>query len=167
MTELYIFSNSKRWYNGTRQSITIMGEHSFDVTHLKCSPGRLFILKLVFAQVHLTPLYSITQTRQGEESGLHKPDVMYDGAVWLSQTLRRYFCAVQAHTHVLPCVCVYTYLFIYHTARGTHLIYLLCSHLVMCGEINIASLCRMATVLVLHTVCLVQFKETIEVYTSN
>ena len=44
--------------NGTRQSITIMGEHSFDVTHLKCSPGRLFILKLVFAQVQLTPLYS-------------------------------------------------------------------------------------------------------------
>ena len=68
-----------------------MGEHSFDVTHLKFI---LFILKLVFAQVQLTPLYSITQTRQGEESSLHKPDVLYDGAVWLSQTLRRYFCAV-------------------------------------------------------------------------
>ena len=40
--------------NGTRQSITIMEEHSFDVTHLKCSPGRLFTLNLYS---HLVDVY--------------------------------------------------------------------------------------------------------------
>ena len=54
-----ITHTGKTCNNGTRQSILIMGEHSFEVTHLKCLPGQLFILKLVFAQVHLTPLSSI------------------------------------------------------------------------------------------------------------
>ena len=33
-----------------------------------------------------------------------------------------FLCRASPHTR-LPCVCVYTYFFLYHTARGTHLIY--------------------------------------------
>ena len=51
--------------NGTRPSHLIMGELSFEVAHFKCTPGRLFISKLVFAQVQLTPHSSIHTDTSG------------------------------------------------------------------------------------------------------
>ena len=51
-----------------------------------------------------------------------------------------------------------THAFFFTTPREGRTWFMLCSHLMVCGEINIASLCRLATVLVFYTVCLVQLR---------
>ena len=47
-----LYGDDGKVFNGTRQSNSILGEHSFGVLALA-----VFILKTVFAQVQLSPLY--------------------------------------------------------------------------------------------------------------
>ena len=94
----------------------------WESTHLERSPGQCFILKTVFAQVQLSPLYFTHTDLLGGRIDLHcLMSVMAQSSV---HTLWDGIYVPCKHPHMCfsACGCLHL-LVLYHAARGTYQIY--------------------------------------------